>query len=532
MEASPTVHENTTDNSYNGIENAPTVGYEQATDNATTTHRPSQQQQQQHQFSCLYTKHKTQKKKIWQDGRLILKGFLAVLHSANPAPGSGDPTLDQCELTRPQTNNIQQGHESNLETEKFLITVEGPWARPSVQSLAHKPVGGVSTSMTKVLTKKYKKPGTYVPPHPMQSAQQQPSVLGKRRQPLQPGELQRRHYGSVSQPNYPEPHQGGAYRPPDQQSRHGAPPTTNNGYTHTHTHTPPRQSLHTPPPQSGGYHPGHRQFVPSDHPHGSRQSQGNPYQQEMHTAQPPIHPGHPRHAVPSAHLNGYHQPQHQPQGNPYQQGMHAVQPIPRQPNNVPRPNATPPNDTHHLTDPLQAPPPFHPQPPSSLLPKNQRGDQASSMHRAGPRKERSNIFATGNGFDPCSFYGEDDLEEEDDDDDDDDAAQEDSQFSAGPTLVPARDSFVASDRSNTRNKSPPKARAAAPGPPGAGTTLSTNELLSLFGAAPPPPAEKSPAPADESHQVSDQARAAESKDGAEDDFVLPPSCDSSSDEDD
>jgi hypothetical protein len=179
------------------------------------------------------------------------------------------------------------------------------------------------------------------------------------------------------------------------------------------------------------------------------------------------------------------------------------------------------------------------------------------------RKEQSSIFATGNGFDPSSFYGEDDLEEEeDDDDDDDDPAQDDSQFSAQPTLMQARarDSGIASDRATptttttaaaaaaaARNKSPPRtAPVAVPGPPrgggdSGGTTLSTNELLSLFGAAPAPVPvhqEKTPAPfppVETSHQVSDKASGAETgnEEGVmeDDHFVLPPPCDSSSDED-
>ena len=64
----------------------------------------NQQQQQQQQtysatsysrhntnavFACLYTKQKTQKRKKWQDGRLVLRGCSVALHAAAPASGLG-----------------------------------------------------------------------------------------------------------------------------------------------------------------------------------------------------------------------------------------------------------------------------------------------------------------------------------------------------------------------------------------------------------------------------------------------------------
>jgi hypothetical protein len=590
METSTTASENTTENAYHGMESA---------------QHQQQHNHQQRQFSCLYTKHKTQKRKIWQDGRLILKGCLAVLHDANPPAGSGDPALCQCELTRPQINNIcSNQHEGNLETEKFLINVEGAWMKAIVNlqpTAPRPPAGTVSTSMKKILTKKYRKPGAYVPPHPMQQRaqqeqqqqqqqQQQSSLMGKRKQPLQPGELQRRHYGNI------EPQRGDSYaRPPplnmnmnqqQQQQYHTRPPPMNLNQQQHQQHPDQQQQQqqhhHGPggaPPSStnnGECYAGRSRSPPplqSLSQSGStalHQSDG--YRQAQFQQRQPV-------LSNPANVEDYQQQQ---QHNPYhpQQGMHdAAQGQPRQQlnsnnDNVPRTDVTPtPTNNpynYNTTSPQQIPLSNNPETPrpSTLAPPNQPDSggngTANGMRPTAvgqlpvTRKEQSSIFATGNGFDPSSFYGEDDLEEEeDDDDDDDDPVQDDSQFSAQPpsTQARARDSGVASDRSTTatttapanRNESPPRmAPTALPDPPrgggdSGGTTLSTNELLSLFGAAPAPvPVHRENVPAplppvETSHQVSDVARGAErvyEDEVVEDDhFVLPPPCDSSSDED-
>jgi hypothetical protein len=58
------------------------------------------------QFACLYTKYKTQKQKVWQDGCSVLTaGNRVVLHFVHPKLGSSDPSLDECEIAP----NQQQG---------------------------------------------------------------------------------------------------------------------------------------------------------------------------------------------------------------------------------------------------------------------------------------------------------------------------------------------------------------------------------------------------------------------------------------
>jgi len=145
------------------------------------TNHPSKQQ-----FACLYTKHKTQKRKVWQDGRLVLQGSLLSLHAAHPLAGSGDPLLDRTEVSRNQS--IASGLE--LELEKHLVTVEGPWQSvdlPTVQ----KP--GYSQGMQKLVQRKFQRPASRIPPPTRRPVK-------RLKRPLQPGELQRQYYGTQQGP--------------------------------------------------------------------------------------------------------------------------------------------------------------------------------------------------------------------------------------------------------------------------------------------------------------------------------------------
>jgi hypothetical protein len=151
------------------------------------------------QFACLYTKHKTQKRKVWHDGRLVLTaGNRAVLHDANPKLGSSDPSLDQCEISPSQRQGLLQSCNGQMiEMEKFLVEVDAPWTAaaaanavvPLVQTRAS------SSSLQKILTSKFQKPKVYIPPHPSSQPSRVEAVLGKRRRPLQPGEILHMHYG-------------------------------------------------------------------------------------------------------------------------------------------------------------------------------------------------------------------------------------------------------------------------------------------------------------------------------------------------
>jgi hypothetical protein len=180
-----------------------------------------------HQFRCLYTKHKTQKRKQWHDGRLVLSGLHANVYNASPAPGSGDLIRDACELTASQVHKLIQGKVAQLETDMFLIQVEGIWVNPPANAGTDNIVtttGGFSTSIQKILSRKFQKPQAYVPPRrsddmPFQQCRIQ-NILGKRRRPLQPGELERLHYGGHVPPAQQQEQQY-------PQHGHGQTPTNN-----------------------------------------------------------------------------------------------------------------------------------------------------------------------------------------------------------------------------------------------------------------------------------------------------------------
>jgi len=162
-------------------------------------------------WACLFTKHKTQKRKVWNDGRLVLTSSRAELYNADPPPGSGDPILGECEITPNQlqtilmrhqhqhdtTTNVNSPQTTTLEMERYLIEVERSWTESS-SSLSHAPVDRrrttvVSSSMNKLMTSKFKKPKAYVPPQVRPDRTE--LILGKRQRPLQPGELVELHHG-------------------------------------------------------------------------------------------------------------------------------------------------------------------------------------------------------------------------------------------------------------------------------------------------------------------------------------------------
>lgn len=152
------------------------------------------------EFSCLFTKHLTQKRKTWQDGKLVVHASSrrVILYREDVSLGSDSRSVDECEL--PLTNApLREGQK--IETEKYLIEVQGPWKAPSESTqikIIHKPL--ISSGMKRVLSQKFRRveTGRFVP-----SSQRQENRALKRRLPLQPGELARRYY----QQNHSENHQ-------------------------------------------------------------------------------------------------------------------------------------------------------------------------------------------------------------------------------------------------------------------------------------------------------------------------------------
>lgn len=178
------------------------------------------------QLRVLYTHQKTKKKKSWKDGRLTLSGTSGSLYDARPNPGSSGGALDVVELTRTEADALADGShrgydDDPLESERYLIQVEGPWAAdgrdgggdadprndplwnkrpPPPQSLMGRGRGRgprPSAGMQRVLGTKFRVPGRIRPMDPRERREKawREGGMGKRRRPLQPGELERQFYG-------------------------------------------------------------------------------------------------------------------------------------------------------------------------------------------------------------------------------------------------------------------------------------------------------------------------------------------------
>jgi hypothetical protein len=220
---------------------------------ATTTTTATKQQQ----FACLYTRHKTQKHKTWRDGRLIVNQSCCRLYDADPAPGSGDPMIDTCALESSEVARaVLAGQRTDLETEKFLITIDGPWqpkirccSSSSLTTIHNKTTSTTTTTskgMAKLLQTKFREPKRVGPPPPPPSSFH-PDRQAKRPRPLQPGELQNRYYGAPTLANASASH-----LPPGPQpanfvgavGHHGPPPPMYHQQQQHHRPPPPQ-----PPPR-------------------------------------------------------------------------------------------------------------------------------------------------------------------------------------------------------------------------------------------------------------------------------------------
>lgn len=411
----------------------PNLGYEDGHASASTAPAcASSSTAPSRQFACLYTKHKTQKRKVWQDGRLVMRGSLATLHDAHPAPGAGDPVLDQRDIG-PTLTRQEQLTEHLIELEKFLVQIEGPWQPSSTTTApAAVPPAPPSAGMQKVLGKKFQKPARKVPPPPSAHV----PALAKRRRPLQPGELQRQYYG---QPTYVQPAPAPLAPPP-----HGLP--------------------HRPPPLAPP-----RAAAPSP---------------MVHAPPPPLPPL-----------------------------VEGTRPYDSHPNDVGLGNQS----TRGLEPAATLPP--NPSAPGSALPLG----HAPTTTMASTRP--TSMFAS-NGFDPSSFYGEDEEEEEDSDERQalawgtEAPRLETSGSHQRPAGPPAIEPSTATAWATATVDDSPEAFYPAAAQP-ASASLSTNELLDLFGAAPVALATTT---------VHRPPKTAEII-GANDDFALPPADDSSSSED-
>jgi hypothetical protein len=175
-------------------------------------------------YHCLYTKHKTQKRKIWNDGKLIITStgivtlfplslFDNVIVGTNAnqsiasssnmnhnGSGSGiggaSGTIDSVVISMNEVSCIQNGLISNIETEKFLIQIEGPYKEEQSRNTVNSTNSNMSTKnpskgMQKLLNRKFKVPQKVF--YDQQQVSQQTQQLNNdvykgRKRPLQPGE--------------------------------------------------------------------------------------------------------------------------------------------------------------------------------------------------------------------------------------------------------------------------------------------------------------------------------------------------------
>lgn len=165
-----------------------------------------------HVYAVLYTKHKSQKRKVWHDGKLVVPMpthvsssssiHRGILYPAVPTPGTGDGVLDEIEWSHHHCHSsVVMG--TRLETEQYLVEVQGPWVpshtNPDNNNDHHDKNNGYpsrttvpSKGMQKLLRHKFRKPPTKLPDVPPAT-----SFLHRRKRPLQPGELTKSQRYSV-----------------------------------------------------------------------------------------------------------------------------------------------------------------------------------------------------------------------------------------------------------------------------------------------------------------------------------------------
>lgn len=182
-------------------------------------HNPSSQSQHQlhptsrnhTQYVVLYTHQKAKKKPTWKDGRLKLSGGRATLYDANPLLGNGDAPLDSLEVSRVEIDALSKGDCDDLESEKYLIQIEGPWRTSSSSlSVPKKTNAGPSARMKRIINTKFQVPQKVMPNFEQQRRMRM-EKMNKRQKVLQPGELERMHYGGVNR-NYGDGDNGGYHQ--------------------------------------------------------------------------------------------------------------------------------------------------------------------------------------------------------------------------------------------------------------------------------------------------------------------------------
>lgn len=152
-------------------------------------------------LTCLYTKQKVQKRKIWHDGKLVVNLRTCCVRLEDATAEASTPTiplssvLDQIELSKQQIEQIlSKTSQPIIEFENYLVS---SWENSTSDALTQN--NSATTCMQKLLSKKFRPPtcSSYKPP---QKESQFP--LKRKIAPLQPGELEQRYYNSVADNEY------------------------------------------------------------------------------------------------------------------------------------------------------------------------------------------------------------------------------------------------------------------------------------------------------------------------------------------
>jgi len=180
-------------------------------------------------YTCLYTKHKTQKRKKWNDGKLTVhrSGLIHLYGSTGTTiitSNNTNMTLDTLAITIDQVQLIFKGNITELEMDKHLIEIEGEWNNNTSSSSSGSGSGSTTTiaattstssmdggnrllkrkntnGMQKILNNKFKKPAKYIP-QPTNNANSNANsnssanAMNQRKRPLQPGEYMRQFHGN------------------------------------------------------------------------------------------------------------------------------------------------------------------------------------------------------------------------------------------------------------------------------------------------------------------------------------------------
>lgn len=171
-------------------------------------------------LSCLYTKQKSQKRKIWHDGQIVVNRSTCWIRLEDASTEAStrltiplNSVLDQIELSKHQMEQIlsHSSHQQpTIEFENYLVSSWEPSTTTSAvtynrgSTISSSSSSGTSrktttSGMQKLLATKFRPPtcSNYKPPS-------RENTLLPLKRPLQPGELEQRYYSTIANNECPD----------------------------------------------------------------------------------------------------------------------------------------------------------------------------------------------------------------------------------------------------------------------------------------------------------------------------------------